>query len=98
MIDHGVGVTVATTHEIKRIDLDYFGADEHRLGRVLGRRLARPWELLKRQSRWVCRFYLGDAICPVGGPALGEVERRRRLLTAGNVAICDFDDNIRAGP
>jgi restriction system protein len=29
MIDHGVGVSVATTYEIKRIDLDYFGADEN---------------------------------------------------------------------
>lgn len=29
MIDHGVGVSVATTYEIKRIDLDYFEADEN---------------------------------------------------------------------
>jgi restriction system protein len=29
MIDHGVGVSVATMYEIKRIDLDYFGADEN---------------------------------------------------------------------
>jgi restriction system protein len=28
MIDHGVGVTAATTYEIKRMDLDYFDADE----------------------------------------------------------------------
>jgi restriction system protein len=28
MIDNGVGVSVATTYEIKRIDLDYFGADD----------------------------------------------------------------------
>jgi restriction system protein len=28
MIDHGVGVSVATTYEIKRIDLDYFGGDD----------------------------------------------------------------------
>jgi restriction system protein len=29
MIEHGVGVSVATTYEIKRIDLDYFGADDN---------------------------------------------------------------------
>ena len=29
MIDHGVGVSVATTYEIKRIDVDYFDADEN---------------------------------------------------------------------
>jgi restriction system protein len=29
MIEHGVGVSVATTYEIKRIDQDYFGADEN---------------------------------------------------------------------
>ena len=29
MIDHGVGVSVATTYEIKRIDLDYFDSDEN---------------------------------------------------------------------
>lgn len=28
MIDHGVGVSVATRYEIKRIDLDYFGVEE----------------------------------------------------------------------
>jgi restriction system protein len=28
MIDHGVGVSVATTYEIKRVDQDYFGAEE----------------------------------------------------------------------
>ncbi len=28
MIDYGVGVSVATTYEIKRVDLDYFGADD----------------------------------------------------------------------
>jgi restriction endonuclease Mrr len=28
MIEHGVGVSVATRYEIKRIDLDYFGVED----------------------------------------------------------------------
>jgi hypothetical protein len=28
MLDHGVGVTVATRYDIKRIDLDYFGVED----------------------------------------------------------------------
>lgn len=28
MISHGVGVTVARTYELKRVDLDYFVADD----------------------------------------------------------------------
>jgi restriction system protein len=32
MIDHGVGVTVATRYDIKKIDQDYFAADEESAG------------------------------------------------------------------
>lgn len=28
MLDHDVGVTVATRYDIKRIDLDYFGVED----------------------------------------------------------------------
>lgn len=28
MIDHGVGVSVSTRYDIKRVDLDYFGVED----------------------------------------------------------------------
>jgi restriction system protein len=28
MVDHGVGVSVESSYDIKRVDLDYFGVDE----------------------------------------------------------------------
>jgi restriction system protein len=32
MVDHGVGVSVESSYEVKRVDLDYFGADDDASG------------------------------------------------------------------
>lgn len=39
MIDHNVGVTLATRYDIKKIDLDYFAADDD--GSIASRRRRR---------------------------------------------------------